>query len=335
MIVTSPPYFGLRKYVGGTEDDFGREKTVEEYVEHTILAMRECSRVLRDDGILFWNVGDRYYGSGRGAGRNDTNDTKMNPVRSGAQLGRFGKAKSLCLIPQRVALAAAADGWIVRSWIDWVKPNCIPDSVRDRCTCCSEVILMLTKQGKYYYNTEEAVEPSICWEKGSFGGGVTPSQKDGKMKFMTMKHTNKLGSSKTANRFRNVVGGGPKEDRLITEGIHGKRSLMPPIGNAKHQALGKGTLVGHRMEMKPTRNLRNVWIINTQPHKESHIAMFPEAVPALCIRIGSRPGDVVLDPFAGSGTTGLVARQMGRNSVLLDISEEYVNLMKQRLKGNK
>lgn len=102
----------------------------------------------------------------------------------------------------------------------------------------------------------------------------------------------------------------------------------------KHQSVGNPTMVGHRMEMKPTRNLRDVWTINTQPHKEAHPAMWPEPLVERCVRIGSRPGDLVLDCFAGSGTLGLVARQLGRNSILIDTSEEYVSMMKKRLSGN-
>ncbi|MGB8582456.1 MAG: hypothetical protein WCD47_16665 [Candidatus Sulfotelmatobacter sp.] len=70
-------------------------------MKHTILAMRECGRVLRDDGVVFWNVGDSYYGSGRGAGENGTNDMKMNPHCSGTPLRGEGRAKGLCLIPQQ------------------------------------------------------------------------------------------------------------------------------------------------------------------------------------------------------------------------------------------
>lgn len=234
MIVTSPPYFGLRKYVGGTEEDFGREKTVDEYVERTILAMRECGRVLRDDGILFWNVGDSYHGSGRGAGKNGTNEMKMNPLCSGTPLRGQGEAKSLCLIPQRVARAAVEDGWIVRNWITWEKPNCVPESVCDRCTVSTEIILILVKQRKYYWNPEEAREPSVCWEKGSLGGGHTASQKIGKM----------IGSSKTEKRLStgdvlmedgsvkwHPVGVGTKGDALVADGTHGGRTkLSPPIG---------------------------------------------------------------------------------------------------------
>jgi DNA modification methylase len=203
-----------------------------------------------------------------------------------------GKAKSLCLIPERIVIAAEDDGWIVRDIIIWHKPNAVPESVGDRCTRCYEVLLMLVKQRNYYWNSEEAVEPSICWEKDTWGSAEKTLQ---------------------ARRAK----------------------LLPPIGGPKHQQLDKATLVGNRMIMKLTRHLRDVWTIPTHSHRESHIAMFPEELAARCIRIGSKEGDVVLDPFAGSGTTGLVAERLKRNAVLIDISTEYVVMMKRRLEENK
>jgi hypothetical protein len=237
------------------------------------------------------------------------------------------------------------DGWIIRNDIIWQKPNGLPESVNDRCTASYEHVIVLVKQPEYYWNAEEAREPSVCWEKGSLGGGCTPSRKDGKMKAFTMRHSNKLGSAKSAKRLStgdvvqpdgsvkwHPVGVGPKGDAMIADGTHGARSkLYPPIGNVKHQGVGNPTLVGHRVEIKPTRNQRDVWTINTRPHSEEHIAMMPEELAKRCILLGSKPGDTVFDPFAGSGTTGEVARQLGRNSVLLDISERYCQLMKDRL----
>ena len=328
-VITSPPFWGLRKYAGSTEKDFGREKTVQAYIDHTMLALQECWRALKDDGILFWNISDSYYGSGRGAG--NSGGSKLNPFCSTTPIRGFSRAKSLCLIPERVAIGAQAAGWIIRDQIIWDKPNCVPDSVQDRCTRCYEVILMLTKQPNYYWNKEEAVEPSLSWRNGSLGGGHTQSTKDGKMKYMTMRHSNKVGSSKTEKRAR-PIGEGPKGDAMIANGTHGKRSRRSsPIGNIKHQALGNPTLVGNRMEIKPTRNLHDVWTINTRPHSEAHPAMWPEALVERLIRISTREGDTVLDPFAGSGTTGLIAERLGRNSILLDTSEEYTQLMKGRI----
>lgn len=324
-IATSPPFWLLRKYAGGTDADFGREQTVQAYIDHTMLALRESWRVLRNDGILFWNICDTYYGSGRGSG------SKFNPRCSTTPTRGLSRAKSLCLIPERIAIAAQAEGWIIRSQIIWHKPNCVPDSVQDRCTRSYEEIFMLTKQQNYFWNKEEAVEPSVCWKDGSLGGGHTPSSKDGKMKYTTMRHSNKVGSGKTEKRVR-PIGEGPKGDAMIADGTHGERSRrLPPIGNTKHQALGNATLVGNRMEMKPTRNPHDVWTINTQPHSEAHPAMWPEALVERLIRISTRPRDLVLDCFAGSGTTGLVAERLGRNSILLDTSEEYCELMRRRV----
>jgi hypothetical protein len=190
---------------------------------------------------------------------------------------------------------------------------------------------MLTKRQEYFWNRAEAVEPSLCWQNDSLGGGVTPSTKDGKMKYMTMRHSNKVGSSKTEKRVR-PIDEGPKGGAVIADCTHGKRSRrLPPIGNVKHQALGNPTLVGNRMEIKPTRNLHDVWTINTHPHSEAHPAMWPESLVERLIRISTRPGDTVLDQFAGSGTTGLVAERLGRNSILLDTSEEYCQLMMGRI----
>jgi len=126
------------------------------------------------------------------------------------------------------------------------------------------------------------------------------------------------------------MGVDPKGVALMSDGTHGGRTKLSPM-IVKHQALGKPTLVGHQVPFKPTRNMRDVWTIPTMPHRDKHIAMFPEELVQRCIRIGSRPGDTILDCFAGSGTTGMVAKQLGRSSILLDISDEYVNLMKQRI----
>jgi len=256
-VVTSPPYFNLRKYAGGDENSFGQEKTIAEYVQHTIDVLREVKRVLRPDGVVFWNVGDSYSGS----------------------------TKNLWLIPQRIAIAAQDDGWIVRDIIIWQKPNCVPESVKDRCTRSYEEILMLTKNRHYYFSNRAIHEPAVSF----------------------------LNSAHVVTRTNKTY----------------RQGLYPPVGGKKHQALLKPNLSGNQPKKYKTRNKRNVWSIPTKPHKEAHTAIFPEELPELCIRAASKKGQTVLDPFAGSGTTGIVAKKLGRNAVLLDISSEYVKLMKE------
>jgi DNA modification methylase len=78
------------------------------------------------------------------------------------------------------------------------------------------------------------------------------------------------------------------------------------------------------------RNKRSVWTIATQPYAEAHFATFPEEIPKLCILAGSKPGDVILDPFAGSGTTGKVAIELGRKAILIELNPEYMRLARAR-----
>jgi DNA modification methylase len=309
MVVSSPPYYRLRKYPGHRDDAFGWERTVEQYVRSTIKILREIRRVLMSDGVVFWIIADTYYGSNRGRG---SRASKFTPYCEPMPLlGKEAQAKSLCLIPDRIRIAAQNDGWIIRNNIIWQKPNCIPESIKDRCAQCYEHVIVMAPRNNYFWNTAENVEPSICWQKGSLGGGVTPSKKDGKMKFLTMRHGNKPGCSRTEKRLHNFVGGGPKGDAFILEGTHGERSA-------------------HRMEIKPTRTLRDVWTIPTYAHKDDHVAIFPEALAERCIRLGSKPGDTVLDPFGGSGTTGAAAERLDRRAILIDLSAEYCESMKRR-----
>lgn len=297
LIVTSPPYFNLRKYKGNNKKSFGQEKSISIYIQHSVEVLRECRRVLKKEGVVFWNIGDSYSGSGKGGGGNS-----KQTLSKGTTKREDIPPKNLCLIPERIAIAAQDDGWIVRDIIIWHKPNCVPESVKDRCTRSYEVILMLTKSRKYYFNILK--EPSICFQKGSLGG-CKPAKKNGKMK-------NWLEPVKKPN------------------GKYGKLKLLPPIGNTKHQKLGKNNLIGNQIQLKETRNKRNVWSIPTKPHKEAHIAMFPEELPRLCILAGSKEGDLVLDCFAGSGTTEIVAKQLGRKCISLEISKDYVKLAKAR-----
>jgi site-specific DNA-methyltransferase (adenine-specific) len=85
-----------------------------------------------------------------------------------------------------------------------------------------------------------------------------------------------------------------------------------------------------RLGDKDTRNKRTVWTVPTAPYKEAHFATFPPDLIKPCILAGTRPGDVVLDPFGGSGTTGQVALELGRRAVLIELNPEYVKLIEQR-----
>jgi DNA modification methylase len=145
--VTSPPYWGLRKYddnqdIPGWGCSYGLEPTHELYVSHSIEILREIKRVLRKDGVVFWNIGDSYSGSGQGKGSNHGKSVFTdNDISVPDWKQTTTKPKDLCLIPFRVAIAAQEDGWWIRSVIIWNKPNPMPESVRDRPTDAYEHIL--------------------------------------------------------------------------------------------------------------------------------------------------------------------------------------------------
>jgi len=193
--VTSPPYWSLRRYDcpdqswGDWVGQHGLEETPELYVEHTMMWLREVRRVLRKDGTLWLNIGDGYAsspakgGSGPGAkegyhggygrpfrpgsGRADgVVDSRGQRNRDGTPCPPGLKVKDAVLMPFRVALAAQAEGFWVRSVIIWAKPNPMPESVRDRPTDAHEYIFLLTRSKNYWYDTDAIREPHAEPERG-------------------------------------------------------------------------------------------------------------------------------------------------------------------------
>ena len=158
--VTSPPYYGLRDY--GRTGQIGLEPTPEAYVEKLVAVFREVRRVLRDDGVLWLNLGDSYTGSANSGGANQ-NDGGLLYRGSGLpnKRGNGLKPKDLIGIPWMVAFALRKDGWYLRQDIIWAKPNPMPESVKDRCTKSHEYIFLLTKSARYYYDNEAISEQTL------------------------------------------------------------------------------------------------------------------------------------------------------------------------------
>jgi DNA modification methylase len=148
--VTSPPYFGLRDYE--CEGQIGNESTPDEYVQNLAAVFTEIKRILKDYGTLWLNIGDSYTQSGKGYDYDPKRTPKLRPTRinSGKHWGLGGK--QLFMIPFRAAAALQQTGWILRQDIIWVKPNPMPEPVKDRCTRSHEYIFLFTKEKKYYYD---------------------------------------------------------------------------------------------------------------------------------------------------------------------------------------
>jgi site-specific DNA-methyltransferase (cytosine-N4-specific) len=153
--VTSPPYWGLRDY--GAWDQMGAEDDPGEYVERLVEVFDQVRRTLTDDGTLWLNLGDSYTSGNRGYRAPD----KKNPVRAMAYRARTPsglKPKDLVGIPWRVAFALQEAGWYLRSDIVWEKPNCMPESVKDRPTRCHEYLFLFSKSLRYYYDNDSVRE---------------------------------------------------------------------------------------------------------------------------------------------------------------------------------
>ncbi len=302
--VTSPPYWGLRDY--GVDGQIGLEATPEEYVATMVDVFREVRRVLRDNGTVWLNMGDSYQSS-NSAQVTQTKDQNTSRVAVDKRPPRAPglKPKDLVGIPWRVAFALQADGWWLRQDIIWAKPNPMPESVTDRCTKAHEYIFLLSKSARYFYDAEAIKEP-VTGTAHARGNGVNPKAR-----------------YKTPDGWDTSSGNGG-HGSFHKEGRE-KGTVPRPKQNESFSAAVNGLV--------DSRNKRSVWTVSTAPYSAAHFATFPPKLIEPCILAGSRPGDVVLDPFGGSGTTAGVALEHGRKAVLCELSEEYGALVQARIES--
>jgi DNA modification methylase len=153
------------------DSQLGLEQTPDEYVTQMVAVFREVRRVLKDDGVLWLNLGDSYSGSGKGpAGNLGAKHNERHLEHKHSAIVPDGlKPKDLVGIPWRVAFALQADGWWLRQDIIWHKPNPMPESVTDRCTKSHEYLFMLTKSAKYYFDNE-AIKEDAKWSSDKRAG---------------------------------------------------------------------------------------------------------------------------------------------------------------------
>lgn len=277
-VVTSPPYWGVRAYPGeinvqwadGNNCGLGEEPTVEGYVAHTLEVLRNIKRVLKDDGTVWWNLGDTYQTR---AYLRSSSTERLNAIEGAREdLWRdypnkryssghsYLKDKDLTMVPLLVALGAEHLGFYVRSIIIWHKHNAGIDTAKDRPSAIHEYILLLAKSRFYKYNA----------------GKVTEEASTGK----------------------------------VIRRINGKEEY----------------------EIVRNRSLRTVWEFPTSSAGD-HAAAFPLELPVRCIQLSTDEGDLVLDPFAGSGTTLLAANLLGRRFYGCELLEEYAKDATERLKA--
>jgi site-specific DNA-methyltransferase (adenine-specific) len=299
-VITSPPYFQLRNYQMAGQ--IGLEADVDGWVDELREVMRGVARVLKPTGSVWLNVGDSF-----------------------SRHARYGALpKSLLLGPERLALALASDGWIVRNRVAWVKQNTMPTSTRDRLACNWETVYLLVRERHYFFDLDAIRVPHRSTPRAPYRTatagyppkGVTPSGWGG-----------------------------------VLAGSHTGLSRLKASG-----------LVGHPLGKNPG----DVWVTAVSNYRGAHFATFPTALierpllstcpervcqgcgqpwqrpPSRTVRRGLRPAcacgwdwkpGLVLDPFFGAGTVGLVAEQHRRDWLGIELNPTFAALATERIEA--
>ena len=306
--LTSPPYFGHRRYVGG---GIGAEGRWQDYVAALGAVLAEVQRVLKPTGSLWLNLGDTYRGK--------------------RQLG----------IPWRVAFALADEqGWILRNSVVWHKVKGGPDASRDRLRTVHELLFHFVRQARDYYYDDDAVRGAPGTARVESGAVISATGVRGvRYRRQIELRTALDGAEKAAAlaaleaTLAEVAGGRLADFRLVIRGQQrSTHSDAPSVSGRARELHERGFCVlrYHPGGSKPG----DVWDIMPEDTRgrEAHFAAFPADLCRIPILATCPPGGVVLDPFCGTGTAMLVARELGRRSVGIDVAEEYLALARERLK---
>ena len=293
-VVTSPPYWGLRDY--GSEDQLGLEVTPEQYIDNMVEVFREVKRVLRKDGTLWLNLGDSYAGGGR-AGKNPEYKAKHT---------NFGKVQDMST---------------------YTEPSKIPKGLKpkDLVGIPWRVALALQADGWWLRN-------DIIWSKPNpmpepVKDRLTKSHEyiflltKSKSYYYDHEAIKEPYSESSIERINQVT----FESQTGGDKDYGKVSV--PSNNTNSM---RGTLEAFKENLGSGRNRRSVWDITVKSYPGAHFATFPEKLPELCIKAGSDKGDIVLDTFFGSGTTGWVAQILSRKWIGIELNPKYAKIANER-----
>jgi DNA modification methylase len=354
-IMTSPPYWALRDY--GVEGQLGLEPTFEEYIKKLCDIFDECKRVLKKTGTCWVNMGDTYMGnssySNEGRAGFEEKTRMMNkkqwldpkyphkeklrarewvrPIGTGKCLicdkeippnrefcsreclnkkgndfrsqNRLLPNKSLCMIPFRFAIEMVNRGWILRNDIVWYKRNAMPTSVKDRLGNRWEHIFFFVKSKQYYFNLDSIRKP---YAEVSL---------------------QRMGYAKTDSASFNYR---VREARKGT--LRAKFGEMYNAHPDEIENYGKGMAMPQKWNNPKGGNPGDFFDVTTKSHPFAHFAVYPEQLCETPIKAGCPLGGIVLDPFFGSGTTGLVSLKQNKRFIGIELNPEYIKIANERLK---
>lgn len=337
MIITSPPYFNLRDY--GNDDEIGKEKSVDEYISNLLSVFDECHRVLKNDGSMWINIDDVYIN------------------------------QCLACIPDSLKIELINRGWICRNEIIWHKPNAMPSSAKTRFNNDYEKMFFFTKTKHYYFNTQyepfKSKVPKTSFNVQNGGKYISVEQESSvrqgmnrnrglkiievrkelptQEEFVTFmrKRTSvkelfensQIKKSTIDHWFRRDKGGFSypsvehwNEIKWLVDDFSEEFMMMDhKLTNVTFETddIMKNATKG--------RIKRAVWSINTKGFKGCHFAPYPEALIETPIKACCPTNGKVLDPFMGSGTTGVVCKKLNVDFIGIDINNDYVELARERI----
>lgn len=360
-VCTSPPYYGLRSYDGG-EAEIGQEDTPQLYVQRLVEVFRAVRRVLRDDGVLFLNLGDSWNSTpvGRFNGGGFKDGSKGRDLSGVATSGVKNKReasglppKNLLGIPWRVAFALQADGWYLRQDLIWAKTSCLPESVTSRFTKSHEYIFLLSKNEHYFFDNVAVKEPVAASTRARLAQNVGAQAGSARVPGKTNGAMKAVGDGETRNR-RSVWSiklrglRHPKGRRSVMvispKGFRGAHfAVYPPeipevairAGTSEHGACTSCGTPWQRTRV-PRQNLTEAGAaVGNDPARKGNVPATKRAPSGFaqacrCPSTDVRPC-IVLDPFGGAGTTSLVASDLGRDSIYIDLNPGYLALAQARV----
>jgi DNA modification methylase len=347
------------------DSQIGLEATPAEYVAEIVAVFREVWRVLRDDGTCWLNLGDSYSNDTKWGG--STSGKHVTAMHGDTGIGRTKKTtgmkpKDLMGMPWRVALALQADGWYLRRDIIWAKPNPMPESVTDRPTTAHEYVFLLTKRAKYFYDAEAVREDAAPETATRYAAGYKVF---GRGQFEASPTDKREAKSIPAEKLAHIAGRNLRSVWTITTAPFAEahfatfppklaetcilagtseRGACPQCGAAWARVTERTTVTPVDYEGKylaadkqssgrrATANVRARRMAGQGHHDNPfptpktigwrQTCHCPPADPVPC---------VVLDPFSGAGTVGLVADRLQRNAIQIELNADYAAMTEQRI----
>lgn len=344
FFVTSPPYWGLRDY--GVEGQLGLESTFQEYISKLCDIFDEVKRVLRPDGTCWVVIGDTY--SGMKVGNTECYKNKSVVTNSFIKPKTHIKDKSLIQIPSRFAIEMSDRGWILRNEIIWYKPNCMPSSVKDRFTVDFEKVFFFVKNKKYWF--EQQLEPTKTRDTLVRDRDKTKlNNVPGRSRMAGLKENNYKYKNKrcvwkvTTKPYKEahfavfppdlvepmIKAGCP--EFICNECGKPREKIFERVGGPPRGSHHKNHDIRVNPQGRPDTDTKVYGsdlseIYRKYGYPQNKLKGYTDCG---CDK-GFSPG-IVLDPFAGSGTTGEVAIRLGRDFIGIELNDEYVKLAEKRM----